>query len=69
MIVAQTPIAVTGSTGRLGSWVWQVDPWVSTYVAIAAGELATVAPDIPEVTGHPATSLQQAVAAGGGAER
>jgi NAD(P)H dehydrogenase (quinone) len=48
---------------------WQVDAWVSTYVAIAVGELATVAPDIPEVTGHPATSLQQALAAGSEAER
>jgi uncharacterized protein YbjT (DUF2867 family) len=48
---------------------WQVDAWVSTYVAIAVGELAAVAPDIPEVTGHPATSLQQALAAGSEAER
>jgi NAD(P)H dehydrogenase (quinone) len=48
---------------------WQLDAWVSTYTAIAAGELAMVAPDIPEVTGHPATSLQQALAAGAAAER
>jgi NAD(P)H dehydrogenase (quinone) len=46
---------------------WQVDAWVSTYTAIAAGELATVTHDISEVTGHPATSLQQVLAAGSGA--
>jgi NAD(P)H dehydrogenase (quinone) len=42
---------------------WQVDAWVSTYTAIAAGELATVTEDIPEMTGHPATSLQHVLAA------
>ncbi len=42
---------------------WQVDGWVSTYTAIAAGELATVTHDIPEVVGHPARSLEQVLAA------
>ena len=42
---------------------WQVDAWVSTYTAIAVGELATVSEDIPEVTGHPAMSLEEALAA------
>jgi hypothetical protein len=36
---------------------------VSTYTAIAAGELATVTNDIPEVVGHPARSLEQVLAA------
>lgn len=36
---------------------WQVDAWVSTYTAVAAGEPATVSPDVEELTGHPATSL------------
>ncbi|XVV11045.1 NmrA family NAD(P)-binding protein [Actinoplanes sp. CA-131856] len=36
---------------------WQLDAWVSTYTAIAAGELAEVTTDIPTLTGHPATSL------------
>jgi uncharacterized protein YbjT (DUF2867 family) len=36
---------------------WQVDAWVSTYTAIAAGELAGVTGDIEKLAGHPATSL------------
>jgi NAD(P)H dehydrogenase (quinone) len=47
-----------------GAPPWQVDAWVSTYTAIAAGELGTVSQDIPEVTGHPATTLKQVLAAG-----
>jgi NAD(P)H dehydrogenase (quinone) len=42
---------------------WQLDAWVSTYTAIAAGELAGISGDIPEVTGHPATSLREVLAA------
>ena len=36
---------------------WQVDAWVSTYTAIAAGELATVSGDVALLTGHEATAL------------
>jgi len=36
---------------------WQVDAWVSTYTAIAAGELAGVTDDVGRLSGHPATSL------------
>jgi uncharacterized protein YbjT (DUF2867 family) len=43
---------------------WQVDAWVSTYTAIAAGELSTVSVDIPVVTGHPARTLNQVLATG-----
>jgi uncharacterized protein YbjT (DUF2867 family) len=38
---------------------WQVDAWVSTYTAIANGELQAVSPDIERVTGRPATSLAE----------
>lgn len=38
---------------------WQLDAWVSTYTAIAAGELAEVTRDVPELTGRPATSLAE----------
>jgi uncharacterized protein YbjT (DUF2867 family) len=38
---------------------WQVEAWVSTYTAIAAGELAQVTDDVELVSGHPATSLGQ----------
>jgi uncharacterized protein YbjT (DUF2867 family) len=36
---------------------WQLDAWVSTYTAIAAGEVATVTDDVPRLTGRPATAL------------
>jgi uncharacterized protein YbjT (DUF2867 family) len=38
---------------------WQLDAWVSTYTAIAAGELAQVHHDIELVTGRPAQSLAE----------
>jgi uncharacterized protein YbjT (DUF2867 family) len=38
---------------------WQVDAWVSTYTAIAAGELESVTDDVQRVTGHPALSLAE----------
>lgn len=40
-----------------GAPAWQVDAWVSTYTAVAAGELAAVSPDVERLTGHPATTL------------
>ena len=46
---------------------WQVDAWVSTYTAIANGELAAVTEDIPLLTGHPATSLASLLRRGGSA--
>jgi NAD(P)H dehydrogenase (quinone) len=38
---------------------WQLDAWVSTYTAIADGSLAGVTSAIPDLTGRPATSLEQ----------
>jgi NAD(P)H dehydrogenase (quinone) len=43
---------------------WQVDAWVSTYTAIAAGELAGVSGDVEALTGHRATSLRELVSGG-----
>jgi NAD(P)H dehydrogenase (quinone) len=40
-----------------GAPPWQVDAWVSTYTAIAAGELATVSDAVPRLTGRPALTL------------
>lgn len=37
---------------------WQVDAWVSTYTAIATGELATVSDDVRRLTGREPLSLQ-----------
>jgi uncharacterized protein YbjT (DUF2867 family) len=38
---------------------WQVDAWVTTYTAIAAGELAAVTDDVERISGHPATSVAE----------
>lgn len=40
-----------------GAPAWQVEAWVSTYTAIAAGEMELVSDDITTITGHRATSL------------
>jgi NAD(P)H dehydrogenase (quinone) len=47
------------SRASYGAPDWQVDAWVSTYTAIAAGELAGVTDDVERLTGHAATSLEQ----------
>ncbi len=47
------------SRARYGAPDWQVDAWVSTYTAIANGELAHVDDAVPALTGHPATSLAE----------
>jgi len=39
--------------------VWQVDAWVSTYLAIASGEAAEVTDDVERVTGRRAMSLNE----------
>jgi uncharacterized protein YbjT (DUF2867 family) len=45
------------SRAGYGAPGWQVDAWVSTYTAIAVGELAQVTDHVEQLTGHPATSL------------
>jgi NAD(P)H dehydrogenase (quinone) len=47
------------SRARYGAPDWQVDAWVSTYTAIAAGEMAAVTTAVADVTGHPATPLAE----------
>ncbi|MBF4463322.1 MULTISPECIES: NAD(P)H-binding protein [unclassified Rathayibacter] len=44
---------------------WQVDAWVSTYTAVAAGELAHVSRDVERLTGRPPLSLAEFLASGG----
>jgi uncharacterized protein YbjT (DUF2867 family) len=47
------------SRASYGAPDWQVEAWVSTYTAIASGELAAVSPDVERVTGRAATSLEE----------
>lgn len=53
----ETVAQACASRAGYGSPRWQVDAWVSTYLAIAKGEPAGVADDVARLTGHPATSL------------
>jgi NAD(P)H dehydrogenase (quinone) len=70
--VATTITAVTGrpvvyhpetleeayaSRASFGVPDWQVEAWVSTYAAIAAGELDGVSTAVATITGHPATAF------------
>ncbi len=45
------------SRARWGAPDWQNDAWVSTYTAIAAGELATVSGDVEQLTGRSPSGL------------
>lgn len=40
---------------------WQVEAWVSTYTAIASGELAAVSGDVEALTGHPPRVLEDVI--------
>ncbi|WP_426988843.1 SDR family oxidoreductase [Pseudarthrobacter sp. Y6] len=46
------------SRAPYGAPSWQVDAWVSTYTAIAAGELAGLSPDVRTLTGREPLSLK-----------
>ena len=59
---AETVEEAYASRASYGAPSWQVDAWVSTYTAIAEGELATVTPNVESLTGHPARSLADVVA-------
>jgi NAD(P)H dehydrogenase (quinone) len=50
------------SRARYGAPDWQVDAWVSTYTAIAAGELAGVTDHVQRVTGHAPLTLPEVLA-------
>jgi uncharacterized protein YbjT (DUF2867 family) len=53
------------SRAKYGAPKWQVDAWVSTYRAVATGELAPVSDDVQRLTGHPATSLAELLSRSG----
>ncbi|GLH99043.1 SDR family oxidoreductase [Phytohabitans aurantiacus] len=50
------------SRASYGAPKWQVDAWVSTYLAIASGELLPVSDAVAKVAGHPPTSLAELLA-------
>jgi uncharacterized protein YbjT (DUF2867 family) len=38
---------------------WEIEGWVTSYLAIAAGELSSVTDVVPRLTGHPARSVAE----------
>jgi NAD(P)H dehydrogenase (quinone) len=54
----QTRAAAYASRADLGAPAWLLDAWISTYVAIARGEMAVVSDTVERMTGHPATPLR-----------
>lgn len=49
------------SRASYGAPQWQLDAWVSTYTAIAEGQLDGVSDAVPRLTGRPATSVADVV--------
>jgi NAD(P)H dehydrogenase (quinone) len=47
---------------RLGVPPWEVDTWVGSYEAIAAGEFETVHPALSVILQRPASSLEEYLA-------
>jgi NAD(P)H dehydrogenase (quinone) len=50
------------SRAKWGAPGWQNDAWVSTYTAIAAGELAAVTSTVTDITGRPPLTLAEMLA-------
>jgi NAD(P)H dehydrogenase (quinone) len=50
------------SRAKYGAPDWQVDAWVSTYTAIAKGEMAEVTDHVEQVIGRPPVSLPELLA-------
>jgi NAD(P)H dehydrogenase (quinone) len=56
---AETLEEAYASRASYGAPDWEVDGWVTTYVAIANGDLAGVSDDVAAVAGHPPMSLAE----------
>ena len=63
--VDETVEEAYGSRAGYGAPSWQLDAWVSTYTAIASGELAGVTGDVERLTGHAPRSLEDVLTAPG----
>ena len=82
--VAATLAAVTGreityvdetleearaSRAAYGAPDWEVDAWISSYTAIAAGELERISPDVVRLAGQEPMTLEELLAAHPGSLR
>ncbi|WP_306738557.1 SDR family oxidoreductase [Arthrobacter sp. SX1312] len=61
----QTYDEAMASRAHHGAPRWQVEAWVSTYTAVARGELAEVSPDVEHLTGRRPLGLRDLLAAQG----
>jgi uncharacterized protein YbjT (DUF2867 family) len=59
--VEETVEEAYASRRRWSTQAWQLDAWVSTYLAIGSGQLAAVSPDVGRITGHAPRTLEQAL--------
>ncbi|SEP78051.1 SDR family oxidoreductase [Microlunatus flavus] len=59
--VPETLDEAYASRRRWSTEQWQLDAWVSTYLAFASGDLAAVSPDVERITGHPPRTLEQSL--------
>jgi len=60
--VAETLDEAYASRASYGAADWEVEAWVTTYLAIAAGELAGLSDAVQRVTGHRPTALHDLLA-------
>ncbi len=49
------------SRAHYGAEPWQLDAWVSTYLAIAQGEVSRLTDDVARLTGRPPRTLEEAL--------
>jgi uncharacterized protein YbjT (DUF2867 family) len=56
---AETLEEAYASRAHYGAPDWEVAGWVTTYAAIANGDLEAVSADVAAVAGHPPTSLAE----------
>lgn len=61
---AETVEEAYRSRARYDAPDWLVDAWVSTYTAIAAGELSGVTDEVERLSGHPPRSLDDVLRTG-----
>lgn len=62
VFVDETLEEARASRQRWNAPDWQLDAWISTYTAVAAGEMQHVSPDVERLTGRAPLSLAQFLA-------
>jgi NAD(P)H dehydrogenase (quinone) len=59
--VEETVEEAYASRRRWSTEAFQLDAWVSTYLAIGSNQLAEVSPDVERITGHAPRTLEQSL--------